>query len=57
MWDREQIAEGTELVRACAVLATHSVRTRIQAAISAVHAEATTAAATDWNEIVGLTTC
>lgn len=52
-WDRELIAEGTELVE-------QALRSRrfgaytIQAAISAVHAEAATAAQTDWNQIVVL---
>ena len=52
-WDREQIAEGTDLVRR-ALSSRRIGPYTIQAAISAVHAEATTAAATDWNEIVGL---
>jgi RNA polymerase sigma-70 factor (ECF subfamily) len=53
LWDRDQIAEGIQLVR-------HALSSRqigpytIQAAIAAVHAEAPTAAATDWDEIVGL---
>jgi RNA polymerase sigma-70 factor (ECF subfamily) len=52
-WDRAQIAEGTQLVERA--LASRRVGPyTIQAAISAVHAEAPTAAATDWNEIVGL---
>jgi RNA polymerase sigma-70 factor (ECF subfamily) len=52
-WDRALIAEGTRLVE-------QALRTRqigpyaIQAAISAVHAEAPSAGATDWAEIVGL---
>lgn len=52
-WDRAQIAEGSALV-------TQALRSRrfgpytLQAAIAAVHAEAPTAAATDWSEIVGL---
>ncbi|MCA1723827.1 MAG: RNA polymerase sigma factor [Thermomicrobia bacterium] len=52
-WNREQIAEGQALV----VRALSSRRFgpyTLQAAIAAVHAEATTAAATDWAEIVGL---
>ena len=52
-WDRAQIAEGTALVER--VLLSQRVGPyAIQAAIAAVHAEAPTAAATDWNEIVGL---
>jgi RNA polymerase sigma-70 factor (ECF subfamily) len=52
-WDRAQIAEGTGLVRR-ALSSRRIGPYAIQAAISAVHAEAATAAATDWNEIVGL---
>jgi RNA polymerase sigma-70 factor (ECF subfamily) len=53
LWDRKQIAEGARLVE-------QSLSSRrfgpysIQAAISAVHAQAPSAAATDWGEIVGL---
>jgi RNA polymerase sigma-70 factor (ECF subfamily) len=53
LWDRAQIADGLALVE-------KALRSRrfgpytIQAAISAVHAQAANAAATDWNEIVGL---
>jgi RNA polymerase sigma-70 factor (ECF subfamily) len=52
-WDRAAIAEGTALVR-------RALRQRpvgpyaLQAAIAAVHAEAPSAEATDWHEIVGL---
>jgi len=53
LWDREQIAEGTTLVER-ALSSRRSGSYTIQAAIAAVHAEATTAAATDWAEIVGL---
>jgi RNA polymerase sigma-70 factor (ECF subfamily) len=52
-WNRGQIAEGQALV----VRALSSQRFgpyTLQAAIAAVHAEAPTAAATDWAEIVGL---
>ena len=53
LWNREQIAEGMALVRQA--LASRQVGPyTIQAAIAAVHAEAPTAAATDWNQIVGL---
>ena len=52
-WDRALIAEGTRLVERA--LATRRIGPyAIQAAISAVHAEAPAAAATDWREIVGL---
>jgi RNA polymerase sigma-70 factor, ECF subfamily len=53
LWNREQIAEGVELVE-------RAMRSRqigpytLQAAIAAVHAEAATPEATDWAEIVGL---
>ena len=52
-WNREQIAEGQVLVE-------NALRSRrigpytLQAAIAAVHAEAPTANATDWHQIVGL---
>ena len=53
LWNRAQIAEGSALVERA--LASRSVGPyAIQAAISAVHADATTPAATDWGEIVGL---
>ena len=53
LWDRNQIAEGTKLVERA--LASRVVGPyTIQAAIAAVHAGAATAAATDWEEIVGL---
>jgi RNA polymerase sigma-70 factor (ECF subfamily) len=53
LWNREQIAEGVALVE-------KALRSRrfgpytLQAAIAAVHAEAETAAATDWRQIVAL---
>ncbi len=52
-WDRDRIAEGVALVE-------RALRSRgfgpyaLQAAIAAVHAEAPSAAATDWAQIVGL---
>ena len=56
-WDRTLILEGGAMVERA--LALHRARAQIgpytiQAAISAVHAEAVTAAATDWEQIVGL---
>jgi len=52
-WDRAQIGEGARLVERA--LAGGSVGPyAIQAAIAAVHAEAASAAETDWGEIVGL---
>jgi RNA polymerase sigma-70 factor (ECF subfamily) len=53
LWDRAMIAEGVALT-------TQALKTRmfgpycLQAAIAAVHAEAPSAAATDWSEIIGL---
>ncbi len=53
LWNREQIGEGLALVE-------RALRSRrigpfsLQAAIAAVHAEAPTAAATDWTQIAGL---
>ena len=53
LWDRDLIAEGTRLVERA--LSSRRVGPyAIQAAISAVHAEAPNPAATDWAEIVGL---
>ncbi|MFL6280336.1 MAG: RNA polymerase sigma factor [Vicinamibacterales bacterium] len=52
-WDRALIAEGTPLVERALRSGRFGPYT-IQAAISAVHAEAPNPAATDWNEIVGL---
>jgi RNA polymerase sigma-70 factor, ECF subfamily len=53
LWNREQIEEGARLARQA--LSSRRVGPyTIQAAIAAVHAEAPTAAATDWSEIVGL---
>src|SRR5688500_19741597 len=52
-WDRARIREGSALVE-------HALASRrfgpftLQAAIAAVHAEATGASATDWAQIVGL---
>ena len=53
LWNREQIAEGKELV-ARAVSSQRVGPYTVQAAISAVHAEAPSAAATDWGQIVAL---
>lgn len=53
LWDRELIAEGEQLVRRSLGSRHFGVYT-IQAAISAVHAEATTPDATDWTQIVAL---
>jgi RNA polymerase sigma-70 factor (ECF subfamily) len=53
LWNRDLIAEGTALVRR-ALSSPRFGPYAVQAAISAVHAEAPDAAATDWAEIVGL---
>lgn len=52
-WDRARIAEGCALVQRALASRQFGVYT-VQAAIAAVHAEAPTAAATDWVQIVGL---
>jgi RNA polymerase sigma-70 factor (ECF subfamily) len=52
-WNRELIAEGHELVRAC-LDRNRPGPYQIQAAIAAVHADAPTAAETDWAQIVAL---
>ena len=53
LWDRQQIAEGTALVRR-ALSSDRIGPYTIQAAIGAVHAQAPSVAATDWSQIVGL---
>jgi RNA polymerase sigma-70 factor (ECF subfamily) len=52
-WDRALIDEGTRLVEQALRVGPAGPYT-VQAAIAAVHATAPSAAATDWNEIVGL---
>lgn len=53
LWNRGQIAEGLALVERALASRRFGPYT-IQAAIAAVHAEAQSAAATDWPQIVGL---
>src|SRR5262249_33571226 len=53
LWNRAQIAEGVRLVEQALASRRFGAYT-IQAAIAAVHAEAPSPAATDWDEIVGL---
>ena len=53
LWDRELIAEGHQLVRTC-LDRNQPGPYQVQAAIAAVHDDATTAAATDWAQIVAL---
>jgi len=52
-WDRERIAEGLALVER-ALGSNRFGPYAVQAAIAAVHAEATSAAATDWPQIAAL---
>jgi RNA polymerase sigma-70 factor (ECF subfamily) len=53
LWNREQMAEGKALVEK-ALLSGRFGPFTLQAAIAAVHAEAASAAATDWAQIVAL---
>jgi RNA polymerase sigma-70 factor (ECF subfamily) len=53
LWNGEQIQEGLAFVERALSSRRFGPYT-LQAAIAAVHAEATTAAATDWRQIVGL---
>ena len=53
LWNREQIAEGSALVTR-ALQAGRPGPYALQAAVAAVHANATNADSTDWREIVGL---
>jgi RNA polymerase sigma-70 factor (ECF subfamily) len=52
-WDRAMIAEGQDLVRAC-LRRNQPGPYQIQAAIGAVHSDATVAADTDWGQILAL---
>ncbi len=51
-WDRAMIVEGTDLVRRSLASRRYGAYT-VQAAIAAVHAQAPSAAETDWARIVG----
>ena len=53
LWNREQIAEGLTLVNQALASQRFGPFT-LQAAIASVHAQADTAAATDWGQIVGI---
>ena len=53
LWDRELIARGHDLVRAC-LRRNQPGPYQLQAAIAAVHADAPSHAATDWAQIVAL---
>jgi RNA polymerase sigma-70 factor, ECF subfamily len=52
-WDRDLIAEGQAIVRAC-LRRNQPGPYQIQAAIHAVHSDAATAAGTDWRQILQL---
>ena len=52
-WDRSLIAEGQALVAAC-IRRNQPGPYQLQAAVSAVHSDAATAAATDWGQILRL---
>ena len=53
LWDRVLIAEGQELVREC-LRRNRPGPYQLQAAVSAVHSDASDAAATDWRQILRL---
>ena len=53
IWDRQLIAEGQTLVRAC-LRRNQPGPYQIQAAINAVHSDAPTAAGTEWGQILAL---
>ncbi|MEU6091934.1 RNA polymerase sigma factor [Streptomyces sp. NPDC047085] len=53
LWDRALIAEGQDLVRRC-LRRDRPGPYQIQAAINAVHSDAPTGAATDWDQILRL---
>src|SRR5690349_16335455 len=53
VWNRELIDEGQALVRQC-LRQNHPGPYQIQAAINAVHSDAATADATDWQQILAL---
>ena len=52
-WDRALVAEGQDLVRRC-LRRDQPGPYQIQAAINAVHSDAPTAAATDWDQVLQL---
>jgi RNA polymerase sigma-70 factor (ECF subfamily) len=57
LWEQNEIAEGLTLIHTALCMRQAGRRVgayQLQAAIAAVHAEATTAAETDWPQIVGL---
>jgi RNA polymerase sigma-70 factor (ECF subfamily) len=54
LWDRAAIARGAALVERALRMSRPPGRYAVEAAIAAVHAEAQTAQATDWPQILGL---
>jgi RNA polymerase sigma-70 factor, ECF subfamily len=52
-WDRELVAEGQDLVRAC-LRRNRPGPYQLQAAIAAVHADAAVATDTDWRQVLAL---
>ena len=53
LWDQAMIEEGQAIVRAC-LRRNHPGQYQIQAVINAVHADAASIEATDWNQILAL---
>jgi RNA polymerase sigma-70 factor, ECF subfamily len=53
LWDRDLVAEGQAIVRAC-LRRNQPGPYQIQAAVNAVHSDAPTAAGTDWRQILQL---
>jgi RNA polymerase sigma-70 factor (ECF subfamily) len=53
LWDRERIHEGVALLNKALRMRQAGIY-QLQAAISAIHAEAATPAETDWHEIAGI---
>ena len=54
LWDQAQIAEGLRLVEEALQLPGHPEPYAVQAAIAALHAQASNHEATDWKQIAGL---
>jgi len=53
LWDRDEIARGLDLVRGC-IAENRPGPYQLQAAINAVHCDASSAAQTDWHQILEL---
>jgi RNA polymerase sigma-70 factor, ECF subfamily len=54
LWDREQIAEGLQLVESVLRMPGRPLPYAVQAAIAALHAQAASYRDTDWRQIAGL---